>query len=92
MNPAPPDAADALDSSADVVLIVDDVPDNISLLNDALDDAGYTVLVASSGEAAARAELGPDLCEAVQEPQAAGGAGGGCGEGAEHGGGLHMML
>jgi CheY-like chemotaxis protein/DNA-binding CsgD family transcriptional regulator len=55
MNPAPPDPPDppdALDSSADVVLIVDDVPDNISLLNDALDEAGYTVLVASSGEAA----------------------------------------
>jgi CheY-like chemotaxis protein/DNA-binding CsgD family transcriptional regulator len=52
MNPAPPELPDMLDSSADVVLIVDDVPDNISLLNDALDDAGYTVLVASSGEAA----------------------------------------
>jgi len=58
MNPAPPDMPDMpdmldmLDSRADVVLIVDDVPDNISLLNDALDEAGYTVLVASSGEAA----------------------------------------
>ncbi|ODV11212.1 MAG: DNA-binding response regulator [Rubrivivax sp. SCN 70-15] len=38
--------------SADVVLVVDDVPDNIALLNDALDEAGYTVLVATSGEAA----------------------------------------
>ena len=35
-----------------VVLIVDDVPDNLSLLHDALDDAGYTVLVATHGEAA----------------------------------------
>ncbi|WP_425261911.1 response regulator [Rubrivivax sp. RP6-9] len=37
---------------ADVVLVVDDVPDNIALLNDALDEAGYTVLVATGGEAA----------------------------------------
>jgi DNA-binding response OmpR family regulator/DNA-binding CsgD family transcriptional regulator len=36
----------------DVVLIVDDVPDNLSLLHDALDEAGYTVLVATHGEAA----------------------------------------
>ena len=33
----------------DVVLIVDDVPDNLSVLHDALDEAGYTVLVATSG-------------------------------------------
>lgn len=39
-------------SRTDVVLIVDDVPDNLSLLHDALDDAGYTVLVATQGEAA----------------------------------------
>jgi DNA-binding response OmpR family regulator/DNA-binding CsgD family transcriptional regulator len=37
---------------ADLVLIVDDVPDNLSVLHDALDEAGYTVLVATSGEAA----------------------------------------
>jgi DNA-binding response OmpR family regulator/DNA-binding CsgD family transcriptional regulator len=44
---------DHLDRSrTDVVLIVDDVPDNLSLLHDALDDAGYTVLVATNGEAA----------------------------------------
>ena len=43
----------ALDrTSSDVVLIVDDVPDNLSLLHDALDEAGYTVLVATNGEAA----------------------------------------
>ena len=35
-----------------VVLIVDDMPDNIAPLHDALDDAGYTVLVALDGEAA----------------------------------------
>ena len=39
-------------SRTDVVLIVDDVPDNLSLLHDALDDEGYTVLVATHGEAA----------------------------------------
>jgi DNA-binding response OmpR family regulator len=35
-----------------VVLIVDDVPENLSLLHDALDDAGYKVLVATNGESA----------------------------------------
>ena len=34
------------------MLIVDDVPDNLSLLHDALDEAGYTVLVATNGESA----------------------------------------
>ncbi|MDE1999260.1 MAG: response regulator transcription factor [Burkholderiales bacterium] len=44
---------DHLDRSrTDVVLIVDDVPDNLSLLHDALDEEGYTVLVATHGEAA----------------------------------------
>jgi DNA-binding response OmpR family regulator/DNA-binding CsgD family transcriptional regulator len=38
--------------NADVVLIVDDVPENLSVLHDALDEAGYKVLVATSGEAA----------------------------------------
>jgi DNA-binding response OmpR family regulator/DNA-binding CsgD family transcriptional regulator len=37
---------------ADVVLVVDDVPDNVAMLHDALDESGYTVLVATSGEAA----------------------------------------
>jgi DNA-binding NarL/FixJ family response regulator len=36
----------------DVVLIVDDVPENLSLLYDALDEAGYAVLVATNGESA----------------------------------------
>src|SRR5687767_11083983 len=39
-------------AGADLVLIVDDVPDNLSVLHDALDEAGYTVLVATSGDAA----------------------------------------
>ena len=34
------------------MLIVDDVPDNLSVLHDALDESGYTVLLATSGEAA----------------------------------------
>jgi CheY-like chemotaxis protein/DNA-binding CsgD family transcriptional regulator len=43
----------ALDrANSDVVLIVDDVPDNLSVLHDALDESGYTVLVATGGEAA----------------------------------------
>ncbi|MEW6133135.1 MAG: response regulator transcription factor [Pseudomonadota bacterium] len=39
-------------ASADIVLIVDDVPENLSLLHDALDEAGYAVLVATNGESA----------------------------------------
>jgi DNA-binding response OmpR family regulator/DNA-binding CsgD family transcriptional regulator len=39
-------------TSSDIVLIVDDVPENLSLLHDALDEAGYTVLVATNGESA----------------------------------------
>ncbi len=35
-----------------VVLVVDDTPENLALLHDALDEAGYTVLVATSGESA----------------------------------------
>ncbi|SNR69662.1 two component transcriptional regulator, LuxR family [Methylobacillus rhizosphaerae] len=46
-----------------VVLIVDDVPDNLAVLHDALDESGYMVLVANNGEAAlARAEEArPDI-------------------------------
>src|SRR4051812_46058292 len=39
-------------ANSDVVLIVDDVPDTLSVLHDALDESGYTVLVATNGEAA----------------------------------------
>jgi DNA-binding NarL/FixJ family response regulator len=51
------------DRRADVVLIVDDVPDNLSVLHDALDESGYTVLVATHGaEAIERAESArPDV-------------------------------
>ncbi len=38
--------------TSDVVLIVDDVPENLSMLHDALDEAGYMVLVATNGESA----------------------------------------
>ena len=37
---------------AGLVLIVDDVPDNLAVLHDALDAAGYTVLVATEGASA----------------------------------------
>ena len=37
---------------SDLVLIVDDIPENLAFLHDALDEAGYTVLVATHGEAA----------------------------------------
>ncbi|HNA28870.1 MAG TPA: response regulator transcription factor [Thiobacillaceae bacterium] len=47
---APLDPIDRLHN--DIVLIVDDVPENLSLLHDALDEAGYTVLVATNGESA----------------------------------------
>lgn len=36
----------------DFVLIVDDEPDNLAVLHDALDEAGYTVFVAINGEIA----------------------------------------
>ena len=66
-DPTQPDRA-ALDgtldrANSDVVLIVDDVPDNLSVLHDALDESGYTVLVATSGEAALQraAQAVPDI-------------------------------
>lgn len=59
-----PSLATTLDrANSDVVLIVDDVPDNLAVLHDALDESGYTVLLATSGEAAlARAaQAVPDI-------------------------------
>ena len=56
--------SDVIDPNiTDLVLIVDDVPDNLAVLHDALDESGYTVLVATSGESAlARAEqTQPDI-------------------------------
>lgn len=53
----------AADTTGDVVLIVDDTPDNLAVLHDALDESGYTVLVATSGEAALQraAQARPDI-------------------------------
>jgi CheY-like chemotaxis protein len=53
--------ADARDGG--LVLIVDDVPDNLAVLHDALDESGYTVLVATHGEAALQraAQAQPDV-------------------------------
>ena len=50
-------------SAAEIVLIVDDVPDNLSVLHDALDECGYTVLVATHGEQALQraAQARPDI-------------------------------
>ncbi|ABD71106.1 two component transcriptional regulator, LuxR family [Rhodoferax ferrireducens T118] len=50
-------------ANSDLVLIVDDVPDNLSVLHDALDESGYTVLVATHGEAALQraAQALPDI-------------------------------
>jgi DNA-binding response OmpR family regulator/DNA-binding CsgD family transcriptional regulator len=52
-----------------LVLIVDDVPDNVAVLHDALDESGYTVLVANSGktalEVAAKAEPDVILLDAI---------------------------
>lgn len=49
--------------NSDLVLIVDDVPDNLAVLHDALDESGYTVLVATSGEQALQraAQAKPDI-------------------------------
>jgi len=58
------DLANTLDrANNDVVLIVDDVQDSLAMLHDALDESGYTVLIASSGEAALRraAQALPDV-------------------------------
>jgi DNA-binding NarL/FixJ family response regulator len=56
-------------TGGDLVLIVDDVPDNLAVLHDALDESGYTVLVATNGESALQraAEAQPDavLLDAV---------------------------
>ena len=62
---APPSVESPLErpASAGLVLIVDDVPDNLALLHDALDAAGYTVLVATDGASALQraAQTEPDI-------------------------------
>jgi DNA-binding response OmpR family regulator/DNA-binding CsgD family transcriptional regulator len=46
-----------------IVLIVDDMPENLAVLHDALDEAGFTVLVANNGAAALERarQLVPDI-------------------------------
>jgi CheY-like chemotaxis protein/DNA-binding CsgD family transcriptional regulator len=66
LNSLPPPEYPALDidrAVADVVLIVDDVPDNLAVLHDALDEAGYAVLVATSGDQALASvgQMPPDI-------------------------------
>jgi DNA-binding NarL/FixJ family response regulator len=51
-EPSPRLQRPTLPERAGVVLIVDDVPDNLAVLHDALDAAGYTVLVATDGASA----------------------------------------
>ncbi|MCW7541691.1 response regulator transcription factor [Aquabacterium sp. A7-Y] len=50
-------------SESEIVLIVDDVPDNLAVLHDTLDESGYTVLVATDGESALQraAQALPDI-------------------------------
>lgn len=49
--------------SGAIVLIVDDVPENLAVLHDALDSAGYVVLVATDGKSAIERalEMTPDV-------------------------------
>ena len=51
MNSAPA-RDDVVGDGLALVLLVDDTPDNLAVLHDALDESGYTVLVATSGEQA----------------------------------------
>ena len=58
MDPLQRDLDCTLDrANSYIVLIVDDVPDNLAVLHDALDESGFTVLVAISGEAALQRAL-----------------------------------
>jgi DNA-binding response OmpR family regulator/DNA-binding CsgD family transcriptional regulator len=58
-----PSALPTASPDALIVLIVDDVPDNVALLHDALDEAGHTVLVALNGQSALQraADAMPDV-------------------------------
>jgi DNA-binding NarL/FixJ family response regulator len=55
--------AEAADLRRDTVLVVDDTPETLSLLTDTLDQAGYTVLIATDGESALDLldQITPDL-------------------------------
>jgi DNA-binding NarL/FixJ family response regulator len=54
---------DVLALRRDTVLVVDDTPETLSLLTDTLDHAGFTVLIATDGEAALELleQVTPDL-------------------------------
>ncbi len=54
---------DSAAAARDMVLIVDDTPDTLGFLSTALEDAGFTVLVAIDGESALETlhEITPDL-------------------------------
>lgn len=58
----PPDTQPDLPDGKPVVLIVDDTPDNLALLSDTLQAAGYAVLVALDGQSALQrlARVTPD--------------------------------
>jgi DNA-binding response OmpR family regulator/DNA-binding CsgD family transcriptional regulator len=49
---ATPAAERGVQEGAGLVLIVDDIPDNLAVLHDALDESGYTVIVATDGASA----------------------------------------
>ena len=47
----------------DTILVVDDTPETLGFLTDTLDDAGFTVLIATDGESALALvdQITPDL-------------------------------
>ena len=62
-NPSANSTPEPSRRNAGVVLVVDDVPETLAVLCDALDEAGYMVLVATDGASALQraARLPPDL-------------------------------
>ncbi|MFT3800101.1 MAG: response regulator transcription factor [Burkholderiaceae bacterium] len=63
MIPLQPESAERGGAPLGVVLIVDDAPENLAMLHEALDNAGYRVLVATDGQGALDrvARLVPDV-------------------------------
>jgi DNA-binding response OmpR family regulator len=56
-------ASEPISLRRDTVLVVDDTPETLSLLTNTLDHAGFTVLIATDGEAALEllGQITPDL-------------------------------
>jgi DNA-binding response OmpR family regulator/DNA-binding CsgD family transcriptional regulator len=54
---------DSITARRDTVLVVDDTPESLGFLTDMLDDAGFTVLIATDGDSALRLvdQITPDL-------------------------------